>query len=95
MSIWRRWPDEGLTGFPGASTLSAPTVFNYDAQLFDTTPITTTIDYNSVQSALISDAGDHESLVEQLPDSTSLDVTFPANAAVPFAAADEMRSGDG
>ena len=59
---------DGREGFPGASTTVAPTIFNQQARLFDTTTTLDFFDYDAVRSALIGDAGDHEPLLASLPD---------------------------
>ena len=81
----------GLAGlFPGSSNLAAPTLYNYAAQLFDTSPTFDLFGYGEAQTAMIDDAGDHEGLVKQLPTVDELNVTLPGNSVVPFAASTNM-----
>ena len=74
-----------------AFDFNTPTQRTTTTNLFSTTSWMVSTSYGSVRSAMIADAGAHESLLSQLPDSTSLDVLFPQNVAVPFAVDTEME----
>ncbi|UCE01914.1 MAG: NF038122 family metalloprotease [Candidatus Latescibacterota bacterium] len=76
IAIWETWLGDDVT-----VTIDADLIPLSAGVLGETSPQVFVTDYNSIRNAMVSDAGLHEAIATQLPDSTEISLLMPPGFA--------------